>query len=281
MTEWYRDGRACDTVSADDRGVHYGDGLFETVAIRDGAPRLWDYHVERLQTGAARLGLASPGETLLRAGLDTALAQTPTDTRRCVAKIVLTAGPGPRGYRRTGEGSVTVLTGISDARRIPDARYRDGIDLRLCNTRLAIQPQLAGMKTLNRLEQVLARNEWSDESVFEGITLDTDGRVICGTMSNVFLISGQQLLTPALTRCGVSGVMRRHLLTLLDNAGIDCQVRDVDVRELWAADGLFISNSQFGVLPARRCERHEWQPQDVFHTLRTLLRNSGIDEGPA
>jgi len=281
MTEWYRDGRACNTVSADDRGVHYGDGLFETVAIRDGAPRLWEYHVERLQTGAARLGLASPGETLLRSGLDTALAQTPTDTRRCVAKILLTAGPGPRGYRRTGEGSITVLTGISDARRIPDARYRDGIDLRLCNTRLAIQPQLAGMKTLNRLEQVLARNEWSDGSVFEGITLDTDGRVICGTMSNVFLISGQQLLTPALTRCGVSGVMRRHLLTLLDNAGIDCQVRDVDVRELWAADGVFISNSQIGILPARRCERHTWQPQGVFHRLRTLLRNSGIDEGPA
>ena len=281
MTEWYLDGRACDTVSADDRALHYGDGLFETVAVRGGAPRLWEYHVERLQTGATRLGLASPGESLLRSGLDTALAQTPTDTRRCVAKILLSAGPGPRGYRRTGKASVTLLTGISDARRIPDAHYRDGIDLRLCNTRLAIQPQLAGMKTLNRLEQVLARNEWSDESVFEGITLDTDGRVICGTMSNVFLISGQQLITPALTRCGVSGVMRRHLLTLLDNAGIDCQVRDVDVRELWAADGVFISNSQFGILHARRCEDHAWQPQDVFHRLRTLLRNSGIDEVPA
>lgn len=281
MTEWYRDGRACETVSADDRGIQYGDGLFETIAIRDGAPRLWDYHVERLRTGAARLGLAPPEESLLRSGLDTALAQTQTDTRRCVVKILLTAGAGPRGYRRTTEVPVTLLTGISAARRIPDAWYRDGVDLRLCNTRLAAQPQLAGMKTLNRLEQVLARDEWRDESVFEGLMLDTDGRVICGTISNVFLITGQQLITPALTRCGVSGVMRRHLLTLLDEAGIDCPVHDVDVRELWAADGVFISNSQFGILPARRCGRHAWPPQDIFHGLRTLLRSSGIEEGPA
>jgi len=217
----------------------------------------------------------------LRAELDAALEQARADASRCTVKLLMTAGAGPRGYRRTGDAPVTLLTGISESRRLADDCYRDGIDLRLCNTRLAIQPQLAGMKTLNRLEQVLARNEWRDDFAFEGLTLDTDGRLICGTMSNVFLISGQQLITPALTRCGVSGVMRRHLLTLLDNAGIDCQVRDVDVRELWAADGVFICNSQFGILHARRCERHAWQPQDVFHRLRTLLRNSGIDEVPA
>ena len=281
MTEWFRDGGPCAAVAADDRAFQYGDGLFETVAIRDGAPRLWDYHVERLQTGAARLGLPAPGASTLRSELQAALDQAQADPTRCVAKILLSAGQGPRGYRRAGDAPATLLTGVADARRLPDSWYGDGIDLRLCNTRLAAQPQLAGLKTLNRLEQVLARNERTDESVFEGITLDTDGRVICGTMSNVFLISGQQLITPALTRCGVSGVMRRHLLTLLDNAGIDCQVRDVDVRELWAADGVFISNSQFGILHARRCERHAWQPQDVFHRLRTLLRNSGIDEVPA
>ena len=137
------------------------------------------------------------------------------------------------------------------------------------------------MKTLNRLEQVLARNEWHDESVFEGLTLDTDGRLICGTMSNVFLIAGQQLTTPAITHCGVSGVMRRHVLTLLDEAGIGCEVRDVDADELWAADGVFISNSQVGILPVRRCGAHSWEPQTVFRELTAMLRHSGIDEGPA
>jgi 4-amino-4-deoxychorismate lyase len=281
MTEWFGNGRRCDTLAVDDRAVQYGDGLFETIAIRDGEPRLWGYHVERLQTGAARLGLEAPPETRLRAELQAALRETRADTSRCVAKLLLTAGAGPRGYRRDGDTPVTLRTGLAPPRRLPDACYRDGIDLRLCNTRLAVQPQLAGMKTLNRLEQVLARNEWHGDAVFEGLMLDTDGRLICGTMSNVFLITGQQLITPAITRCGVSGVMRRHLLTLLDAAGIDFAVRDVEAGELWAADGVFISNSQVGILPAARCGTHSWQPQPVFGRLAALLRDSGIEEGPA
>lgn len=281
MTEWFRDGRADNTVSADDRGVQYGDGLFETIAIRDGAPRLWNYHVERLQAGAARLGLAVPAEDSLHASLQAALGQAQADRNRCVAKILFTAGQGPRGYRRAGGAPTTLLTGITDAQRLPDSCYRDGVDLRLCHTRLAVQPQLAGMKTLNRLEQVIARNEWNDDSVFEGLTLDTDGRLICGTMSNVFIVTGQALVTPAISRCGVSGVMRRHVLALLDGAGIECRVRDVEAEELWAADAVFISNSQFGVLPARRCGAHSWQPNETFRRIASLLRDSGVVEGPA
>jgi len=281
MTEWFRDGRPCDTLPAGDRAVQYGDGVFETIAIRNGLPRLWAYHVERLQTGAARLGLAAPSESTLRAALESALQQAHADTTRCVAKLIMTAGRGPRGYHRTGDTPATLLTGVSAARPVGKACYHDGIVLRLCNTRLARQPQLAGMKTLNRLEQVLARNEWHDDAVFEGLTLDTDGRLICGTMSNVFLIAGQQLITPAITHCGVAGVMRRHVLTLLDEAGIGCEVRDVEAGELWSADGVFISNSQVGILPAMRCGRHAWQPQAVFRELAALLRYSGIEEGPA
>jgi 4-amino-4-deoxychorismate lyase len=281
MTQWFRDGRPCDTIPVDDRGLQYGDGLFETIAIRDGEPRLWHYHVERLSTGAERLGIAAPDEATLRGELDAALGQSRSDTGRCVAKILLTAGTGRRGYRRADSGRENLLTGLSDARPIRDAVYRDGVDLRLCRTRLATQPQLAGMKTLNRLEQVLARNEWREDGEFEGLTLDTDGRVICGTMSNVFLISGQHLLTPAITRCGVSGVMRRHVLALLHGAGIDCQVRDVAAGELWAADGVFLSNSQFGILAARRCGAHEWPIPEIFPRLATMLRASGVHEGPA
>lgn len=280
MTEWFRDELPSSTISVDDRAVQYGDGLFETIAIREGEPRLWDYHVERLRTSASRLGLETPDESRLRSGLRLALGRTQVDRSRCIAKIILTAGQGPRGYRRTGRGQITVLTGISEARILPDACYREGVDLRICSTRLAIQPQLAGMKTLNRLEQVLARNEWSDDD-FEGLTLDTGDRLICGTMSNVFLITGQDVVTPAMTRCGVAGVMRRHVLTLLDDAGIGCSVRDVGVDELWSSDGMFISNSQFGVLPVRRCGKQTWRPAATFRRIAAKIRASGIAEGPA
>jgi 4-amino-4-deoxychorismate lyase len=281
MTEWFLDGRPCDTIPADDRAVQYGDGLFETVAIRDGEPRLWDLHVERLRTGAARLGLEAPAESTLRSGLAAALEQARPGGARCLAKIVLTAGTGPRGYARLPGAQTTLLTGISDAAVPAASCYRDGVELRICHTRLAMQPQLAGMKTLNRLEQVLARNEWSDDAVFDGLTLDTAGRVICGTMSNLFLIAGQALVTPALTRCGVAGVMRRHVLTLLDSAGIGCSVRDVGVDELWSSDGVFISNSQFGILPVRRCGEHTWPVQEFFRRLAAMVRASGVVEGPA
>jgi 4-amino-4-deoxychorismate lyase len=279
MTKWFQDGRACSTIPADDRAVQYGDGLFETVAVRDGAPRLWEYHVERLQTSAARLGLDPPDESVLRRELVSAVKQARADSARCIAKIVLTAGQGPRGYRRESGGNTNLLTGVADAGTPPRAGYIDGVILRLCNTRLAVQPQLAGMKTLNRLEQVLARNEWDDDSVFEGLTLDTGGRLICGTMSNVFLINGQGLVTPAITRCGVSGVMRRHVLTLLQTAGIDCDVRDVRVEELWSSDGVFICNSQYGVLPVRQCGEQTWRPADTFRRIAAMVRASGIVEG--
>jgi 4-amino-4-deoxychorismate lyase len=281
MTEWFRDGRPCATIAVDDRAIQYGDGLFETVAVRDGEPRLWDYHVERLQTSAARLGLEAPDESTLRGEIASALEQATSDPARCVAKIVLTAGGGPRGYRRAGDAQTTLLTGIANAVTPPHACYREGVTLRLCNTRLAIQPQLAGMKTLNRLEQVLARNEWSDDAVFEGLTLDTDGRLICGTMSNVFLITGQGLVTPAITRCGVSGVMRRHILTLLESAGTACAVRDVDVDELWSSEGVFISNSQYGILPARQCGEHAWEPDETFRRIAAMVGASGVVEGTA
>jgi 4-amino-4-deoxychorismate lyase len=209
------------------------------------------------------------------------LENAATNIERCVAKILLTAGTGPRGYRRKSDTPATLLTGISESRPLPAACYREGVELRLCNTRLAVQPQLAGLKSLNRLEQVLARNEWNDESVFEGLTLDTGGRVICGTMSNVFLFNDQQLTTPAITRCGVSGVMRRHLLTLADEAGMECSVRDVELDELWSSDGVFLSNSQFGILPAKRCGAHSWQTPDNFQQLARILRQSGVAEGPA
>jgi 4-amino-4-deoxychorismate lyase len=100
-------------------------------------------------------------------------------------------------------------------------------------------------------------------------------------MSNVFLISGQQLITPAITRCGVSGVMRRHILALLHEAGIECEVRDVDAEQLWAADGVFLSNSQFGVLPARRCGNNDWPIPETFRRIATMLDDSGVHEGPA
>ncbi|MGI9224719.1 MAG: aminodeoxychorismate lyase [Woeseiaceae bacterium] len=281
MTHWFDGGRPLDSIRVDDRAVQYGDGLFETIAIRGGRARLWNYHVERLQTGCARLGLSVPNAQQLEDTLSAALVNGPVDTEYCVAKLLVSAGTGARGYRRPDESPGTLLVGLSEAQPLPAEWYRDGVRVRVCDTRLAIQPQLAGIKTLNRLEQVLARNEWDDETAFEGLLLDADERLICGTMSNVFLIDGNSLVTPAITRCGVAGVMRRHVLATVAQAGIDCEVRDLSCTELNSCQGGFLTNSQFGVLPVMKCENRAWRQDGFSRQFMRLVADSGVAEYPA
>lgn len=278
MSNWYSAGRTIDAIAVDDRSAHYGDGLFETIAIRDGEARFWSLHNARIQTACTRLGITGPAEETLREELESAIAQSPTLVEFATAKLIVSAGAGPRGYERRAETRPVVRVGIYAANRIPATLYRDGVDARICSTRLAIQPQLAGIKSLNRLEQVLARSEWSDTGIFEGLMLDTAGRLICGTMSNMFIATESGLSTPALTRCGVSGVMRRHLLGLLDEAGIDCDVRDIRLEEIDSADEIFLSNSQFGVLPVRACAHRQWKIGAITQRMRQLAAENGVPE---
>ena len=280
MSEWFVSGKNTTTLAIDDRGMQYGDGLFETVAIRDGRPRLWDYHRERLIGDCKRIGLCAPSEAMLDECLADALEKTGIDTRVCTAKLIVTSGSGERGYRRQqslGDG-MSMLIGIHEYRSLDVEAYARGVVVRVCDLRLAEQPALAGVKTLNRLEQVLARNEWSDPEIFEGLTRDTAGRLICGTISNVFLVRNHSLKTPAVDRCGIAGVMRRHILTLADEAGIDCDVGEVEVDDLTTANEVFLSNSQFGIVPVRRCGDREWQRHDLTRQLMALLAANGVTE---
>lgn len=277
MKVWFQDDAPVAAIPADDRAALYGDGLFETIAIRRGKPRLWTYHVDRVQLGCERLGIAAPAATDLEASLMSALGAAGLDTRYAIAKLVVTAGTGRRGYKRPAT-KPAIRIGLDTAAPFPDEFYQHGIRVRLCNTRLAIQPQLAGMKTLNRLEQVLARAEWNEPDVVEGLTLDTDGRLICGTMSNVFARIDNQLVTPALTRCGVAGVMRRHVLTELDRQGTTVAVRDIPQPELGDIEEMFLSNSQFGVLPVAQLDDHALPVGTDTQNVMALLASGGIEE---
>jgi 4-amino-4-deoxychorismate lyase len=288
MSDWYSEGHAIQSIAADDRAGLYGDGLFETIAIRSNAPRLWGAHVARLQSGCARLALECPPTAVMRAELENAIAQSAVPTDFATAKLLVSAGTGARGYQRSAGAKSILRVGLFAAHALSTECYRDGVDVRLCATRLAIQPQLAGIKSLNRLEQVLARSEWHDNKIFEGLLHDAGGRLICGTMSNVFIAKQSALVTPAITRCGVSGIMRAHVLGLLQQAGIDCETRDVAAAELWSADEVFLTNSQFGIMPVRRCTigalaadgstTSRWQPGALTRRAQLLAAENGIPE---
>lgn len=278
MSAWYCEKRAIDAIPVNDRGALYGDGLFETVALRGGVPRFWSMHLERLRYGCERLAIPPPAPTMLRDELESAITVSGIDTSHAIAKIIVSAGTGPRGYRRPEPAGNVVRIGIFAASPLPATAYRDGVRVRICNTRLAVQPQLAGIKTLNRLEQVLARAEWNTPEIAEGLLRDTDDRLICGTMSNVFVVTSRTLATPAITRCGVAGIMRRHLLTLLDVAGIPCEVRDVGTGELEFADEVFLCNSQFGILPVVSCDKRNWPVGSITRQAMSLAASSQVEE---
>jgi len=262
-----------------DRAAAYGDGLFETIAIRASEARLWPLHIERLQTGCARLGLPCPTPDVLLAKLETAIGTAGIATDFVTAKLTVSAGTAGRGYQRDPSADPIVRISLHTARSLPAQDYQGGISTRLCTTRLGVQPLLAGIKTLNRLEQVMARAEWNDEQIFEGLMLDTDGRLICGTMSNVFIVKENVLITPAITRCGVSGIMRRHLISLLqEQAGMECDVRDVAVDELSSADEIFLTNSQFGVLPVRAFSSMQWAVGPITRRAQTIAGDNGVPE---
>jgi 4-amino-4-deoxychorismate lyase len=232
-----------------DRGLEFGDGVFETIAVVNGRLRLIEAHLGRLARGCARLGIAAPATDALRAELEAA-ARAP-DTG--VVKLIVTRGAGGSGYAARSGATPQRFVYALPARVRPAALARDGVRVRLCDTRLAEQPRLAGIKHLNRLEQVLARAEWSDAGVAEGLMLDVHGRLVCGTMSNVFLVKDDALVTPSLERAGVEGVMRAALLAAFRSAGARIAVREVDAAELASASEIFLTNALIGAWPVADC----------------------------
>lgn len=278
MNDWFENGTRVETIPIDDRGLQYGDGVFETIAVRDARPRFWGAHLDRLRAGSERLGLRLPVDNLLERDLERALAQTTVNTNFCTAKIVLTAGVGTRGYGRETGRTCRTLVGVFEATELPGERYREGVETVLCATRVGEQPRLAGIKTLNRLDQVLASREWDGNEIFDGLMCDSAKHLVCGTRTNVFLIRDNQIMTPALDRCGVEGIMRRQILERLSGNQIECSVTKIPAAALDHADELFVCNSQVGVLPVRRCGTLQWPVGEGTQSIMAMMAYNDVPE---
>ena len=269
-TLWLVNGRATGVDPAD-RGLAYGDGLFETMAAKDGRIRWLDLHFDRLTEGCARLGLPAPDLDEIRREIGT---HCPAEGFAAV-KLIYTRGAGARGYRPPKEPKPTRILGISAWPDYPKSNYSRGIELQTLRMRLGENPELAGLKHLCRLEQVLAQRELERVGAQEGLLLDTGGRVVSGTSSNVFAVLGAKLLTPALTRCGVRGVMRRAVLARAADVGLDAEERDIDPAELESANEIFVTNALFGIWPVARLDDLRLTPGAK---TRALMARLGIVE---
>lgn len=243
-------GQPADSIPITNRGLHYGDGVFETIAICDGELLCFDDHLQRLQWGCERLNLPVPESSLLLAEAGRLCGSQ----ARAVLKIIITRGEGGRGYAPPLNSVTNRLLLCYPWPDYPAVNRINGVRVRLCATRLGSNPRLAGIKHLNRLEQVLARAEWSDPDIAEGITCDTQARIIEGTMSNIFLVSGQRLRTPDLSDCGIAGTVRKHVLAMAPALGLAAEITEIRMEDLAQADELFLCNSTIGVWPVSRFE---------------------------
>lgn len=254
-------------ISASDRGLAYGDGLYRTLEARHGTPLLWHWQWQRLAADCAALRLPCPDEVLLLSEI----AGVAAKLERAVIKIVLTRGVGQRGYAMPAECTPTRIVSASAWAGYPPDRAAQGVVARWCDTRLALQPRLAGIKHLNRLENVLARSEWHDPAIAEGLMLDMDGTVVEGTLSNLFLVQGGELLTPLLDRCGVSGAMRACVIDTAANLGLTVRELRLSPPQVLAAEEVFLCNSLAGIWPLRELGPQQWQPGALTRRLQQLL----------
>lgn len=259
------DGEPADCVPANDRGLAYGDGVFETLRARGSTLPLLDWHLERLQRGLAALRIAQPPEGPLRDELLQVAAATPGG----IIKLTVTRGSGGRGYRAPVNA---VPRRIVQSAAVPahvERWQREGVSLRVCETRLAGPAALAGLKHLNRLPQVLARAEWQDE-FDEGLMRNADGGLVEGTMSNVFVVHGDTLLTPPVGP-GVAGVMRRLVISLAAASRLAVREETLPDAAFETADEIFITNSVIGVCPVRRFETRELPVGTIARRLQSAI----------
>lgn len=259
-------GEPLDTISARDRGLAYGDGVFRTLCTEAGQPLWWRDHYAKLVADCAVLTLACPDEPVLRAEVCKV-----AEARQGVVKIVLTRGAGARGYAFPAGQPATRI--VASAPLPPHAHSDACIDVvaRWCTLRLARQPRLAGVKHLNRLENVLARAEWDDPAIFEGILCDDSGAVISGVMSNLIWIRDGDLYTPDLSECGVAGVARTRLLRAAQRLGVRIHIDRLMPDAILAADEVMICNSLIGLRRVARLDDKTWPPAGWTTTLKKAL----------
>lgn len=262
------DGRADGVLAPLERGLHYGDGLFETIACLEGRPRLLGRHLERLAHGCERLGIGFPG----REALGREILAVAGEAQRAVVKVLLTRGAAvARGYAVAGSERPTRVTLRYRWESEDPALARDGVRVRIAQLRLGENAHLAGLKHLNRLEQVEARREWSDPDIAEALMFSSSGRLVSGVMSNVFLVEAGRVRTPRLDRCGVAGIMRAAVLRAAARLGIAAGEAALEAGDLARAHEIFLTSALIGVRPVRELAGRAVAPGPVTRALQQAL----------
>lgn len=260
-------------VNTNDRAFNYGDGVFTTMLVKRGNVQLLSLHVRRVVNDAARLGISLSSELLYEA--ITSKANTLSEDRT-VLKVHVSAGEGGRGYSRCPEASPLVRFSSSSYPSHYDELKMLGMSLICANIALALQPALAGIKHLNRLEQILVKNEISaaqlilKQDIHDAVVCDTQGNIVESSVGNLYWRKGQKWYTPKLDQSGVNGVVRQVLLEYFALSGIDVEEVTLPLNSLSDASAVIVTNALMGVMPVSQVVDQEWFFESSVSTAQML-----------
>lgn len=248
-------GIETDKVSIKDRSLNYGDGVFETIVVHGNKLHYWKAHYERLQKGCKVLGIKTPIEVELLSDIKK------LDLREdaAILKIIVSRGAGGRGYLADKSIEPTVIISLNKWPNFVNQYQQQGIHTRLCQHRLIINPALAGIKHLNRIDQVIARNEWHNNQIEEGLMLDQDDYLVEGTGTNLFMKIEDQWFTAPVSSCAVAGVVRDAVIDYLNKNNLSLTERNLPQTELNSVKEMFVCNSVWGIVPVLSCEGHQFE----------------------
>ncbi len=262
-------GKRRSEISIYDRGLAYGDGVFETIAVTSGQPEFLSLHLNRLVAGCKKLSIDCD-VTSLQSEIKHAISESVYSN--AVLKVIVTRAATGRGYKpgiRLGSERYVML---SD--NLPDysKQQQEGIKLFLCDTRLAMASEIAGLKHLAKLENVMASAECQQQRCVEGLMLDAYGNVVEGTMSNVFIVHDQHLVTPSLEDCGVAGIIRDVILgKCAEKLDLKKTIKKIKLQDLYKSDEIFICNSLMGIVPVTSVGCHLKSVGKITRSLQKVL----------
>ena len=283
-------GVASDYLNINDRSIHYGDGLFETILCDKNKLYYWTQHFQRLQTSAEKLKITCPHEQVLLDDITKLLEINKAESKSgskseaaCAIKIIISRGTGERGYqfsKNTAASRIVLLSALEAGHSSLLSNQLLSGELFICKQQVSINENLAGIKHLNRLENVLARNEWNDKAknnIIDGLMLNANQQVIEGTMSNLFAIKDKQLFTPELSLSGVNGIMRQIIISLAAKNNVKTSVINLTIDDLSAMDELFISNSLIAMKAVTKLGDSLYKDQAVTNMIFTELLKTKED----
>lgn len=265
-------GKLVSGIAPTNRGFAYGDGIFRTMRLLNGELQDWPLHYQTLVADCSKIQIVCPSAELLMQEFKYLMASSDDQAWSSgIVKIIITRGEGARGYAPPAVCEPTRILIQSPLPVYPAEIYGTGVALYTCQTRLAAQPLLAGIKHLNRLENVLARAELKDPRFFDGVLRDYDQHVIEAVSGNLFISKDGLVMTPTLDHCGVAGVMRQKIIDWYKTRGQAVVSTTLFLENLLAADAVVVANSVYGVLQVTQIDEQVIATNDWAKQLRSDL----------